>query len=119
MLTRQTCYGEFREDERSTYGKVLGAFANPGPDERDLIGARTIVPFNGGGDWTCAKPDHWLFEGTGMKKGDSIPGLVGWESMANPMWIDQGWKWWPRGTSGPVAPAWASMPPRSLPRAKE
>jgi hypothetical protein len=84
VLTRQTCYGEFREDERSTYGKVLGPFANPGPDERDLIGARTIVPFNGGGDWTCAKPDHWLFEGTGMKKGDSIPGLVGWEFHGEP-----------------------------------
>jgi len=24
-------------------------------------------------------PDHWLFEGTGMKKGDSIKGLLGWE----------------------------------------
>lgn len=24
-------------------------------------------------------PDHWIFEGTGMKKGDRIPGLVGWE----------------------------------------
>ena len=24
-------------------------------------------------------PDHWLFEGTGMKKEDSLQGLVGWE----------------------------------------
>ena len=83
-LTRQTCYGEFREDEKAAYSKVLGPFENPGPDERDIIGARTIVPFNGGGDWTCAKPDHWLFEGTGMKKGDSIPGLVGWEYHGEP-----------------------------------
>lgn len=84
ILTRQTCYGEFREEERSAYSKVLGPFDKPGPDERDLIGARTIVPFNGGGDWTCAAPDHWLFEGTGMKKGDSIPGLVGWEFHGDP-----------------------------------
>jgi hypothetical protein len=83
-LTRETCYGEFREEEKEAYAKVLGPFENPGPDERDIIGARTIVPFNGGGDWTCAKPDHWLFEGTGMKKGESIPGLVGWEFHGDP-----------------------------------
>lgn len=83
-LTRQTCYGEFREEEKAAYSKVLGPFENPGPDERDIIGARTVVPFNGGGDWTCAQPDHWLFAGTGMKKGDSIPGLVGWEFHGEP-----------------------------------
>jgi len=78
-LTRETCFGEFREEEKEAYAKVLGPFENPGPDERDIIGARTVVPFNGGGDWTCALPGHWLFEGTGMKAGESIPGLVGWE----------------------------------------
>ncbi|MDB6073706.1 MAG: hypothetical protein JWO89_1346 [Verrucomicrobiaceae bacterium] len=83
-LTRETCYGEFREEEKAAYSKVLGPFENPGPDERDLIGARTTVPFNGGGDWTCAKPEHWIFESTGMKKGDSIPGLVGWEFHGEP-----------------------------------
>jgi hypothetical protein len=83
-LTRETCYGEFREEEREAYAKVLGPFQKPGPDERNIIGARTIVPFNGGGDWTCALPEHWLFEGTGMKKGESIPGLVGWEFHGEP-----------------------------------
>ena len=29
-------------------------------------------------------PEHWLFEGTGMKKGDSIKGLVGWEWHGDP-----------------------------------
>jgi hypothetical protein len=83
-LTRETCYGEFREEEKEAYAKVLGPFENPGPDERDIIGARTVVPFNGGGDWTCTKAHHWLFEGTGMKNGDSIPGLVGWEFHGDP-----------------------------------
>ncbi|MCX6856739.1 MAG: twin-arginine translocation signal domain-containing protein [Verrucomicrobia bacterium] len=83
-LTRETCFGEFREEEKDAYAKVLGPFENTGPDERDIIGARTVVPFNGGGDWTCALPDHWLYEGTGMKKGDSIPGLVGWEFHGDP-----------------------------------
>ena len=30
------------------------------------------------------KPDHWLFAGTGMKAGDGIPGLVGWEYHGDP-----------------------------------
>ena len=25
------------------------------------------------------EPEHWMYEGTGMKLNDSIPGLVGWE----------------------------------------
>lgn len=83
-LTRETCYGDFREEEKEAYATVLGPFENPGPDERDIIGARTVVPFNGGGDWTCTLPDHWLFEGTGMKAGDNIPGLVGWEFHGDP-----------------------------------
>ena len=54
-------------------------FPMTGPDEGLLMGARNVSPVNGGGDWTVAKADHWMFEGAGMKNGDSIPGLVGWE----------------------------------------
>ncbi len=50
-----------------------------GPDEGLLMGARNIRPVNGGGDWTVTRADHWIFEGTGMKNGDRIAGLVGWE----------------------------------------
>lgn len=53
-------------------------------NEADIIGARSIVPFNGGGDWVCTKPEHWIFEGTGMKKGDAVRGLVGWEHHGAP-----------------------------------
>jgi len=58
---------------------------NMGPDGAQLMGARLDRSGKGGGggrgsgDWTCAIPDHWLFEGTAMKKGDSVKGLVGWE----------------------------------------
>ena len=48
------------------------------------MGARSTWPTTGGGDWTCRKPDHWLFAGTGMKEGDGIPGLVGWEWHGDP-----------------------------------
>jgi hypothetical protein len=57
---------------------------NMGPDGAQLMGGRLDKDQKTGrgmgcGDWTCAMPEHWLFEGTGMKKGDSIKGLVGWE----------------------------------------
>ena len=35
-------------------------------------------------DWTCTRPDQWVFRGTGMRQGDSIPGLVGWEYHGDP-----------------------------------
>jgi hypothetical protein len=50
-----------------------------GPPEELLIGARTMTPANGSANWTATKADHWLFAGSGMKNGDFIPGLVGWE----------------------------------------
>ena len=57
----------------------LKLYAKAGPDEGLLMGAVNVVPVNGGGDWIVAQPEHWIFEGTGMKKGDRVPGLVGWE----------------------------------------
>jgi hypothetical protein len=70
-------WAELREKED-------GPFPERGPDEGYLIGARNLEPVNGGGDWIVTKPDHWLFAGTGMKKGDRIPGLVGWEYHGDP-----------------------------------
>lgn len=64
--------------------KDHGPFPHRGPDEGFLMGARNIEPVNGGGDWTAVKPEHWIFKGTGMKKGDRIPGLIGWEYHGDP-----------------------------------
>jgi hypothetical protein len=61
-----------------------GPFPERGPDEGYLIGARNSSPINGGGDWICVKPEHWIFAGTGMKKGDRVPGLIGWEYHGDP-----------------------------------
>ena len=58
-----------------------------GPDQAALIGARDVYPYSGGGDWTCRQKKHWIFAGTGMKNGDSIPGLVGWEWHGEPATI--------------------------------
>jgi len=61
-----------------------GPFPERGPDEGYLMGARNLRPVNGGGDWICAKPEHWIFAGTGMKRGDRVPGLIGWEYHGDP-----------------------------------
>lgn len=54
------------------------------PYANELVGAHSTGPVTGGADWTCRTPDHWLFAETGMKAGDSIPGLVGWEWHGDP-----------------------------------
>ncbi len=64
--------------------KDHGPFPHRGPDEGLLMGVRNIEPVNGGGDWIITKADHWIFEGTGIKNGDAIPGLIGWEYHGQP-----------------------------------
>jgi hypothetical protein len=68
--------------------KEHGPFPEHGPDEGFLMGARNIEPVNGGGDWVVQEPGHWIFAGTGMNKGDRIPGLVGWEYHGDPPKIE-------------------------------
>ena len=75
--------GEIPEAVKRKMLNQEGFDPNMGPDGAQLMGARLDNNGNSGGrgsgDWTCAMPEHWLFEGTGMKKGDSVKGLIGWE----------------------------------------
>jgi hypothetical protein len=68
------------EERRANFGP----YPERGPDEGYLMGSRNSRPVNGGGDWICEKPEHWIFKDTGMKKGERIPGLVGWEFHGDP-----------------------------------
>jgi hypothetical protein len=52
------------------------------PDEEMLMGSTSYGV--GLGDWIVTRPEHWLFAGTGMKAGDRIAGLVGWEHHGPP-----------------------------------
>lgn len=79
-FTRAGTFGEMSNKEEG----IMGPFDMSGPDERELIGARSIIPFNGSGDWIVTRPESWIFEGAGMKQGDAIPGLVGWEFHGEP-----------------------------------
>jgi|SRR5262245_52955807 len=80
MITRAGRYGGIREREKP----FMADLPLEAPNEATLIGAQTVTPFNGSGDWIVTKPEHWIFDGTGMKKGDCIPGLVGWEFHGEP-----------------------------------
>jgi hypothetical protein len=82
IITRAAPYGGLHRQRGNKDGAIV--FPSVGPDEGLLMGAINVIPVNGGGDWTCVKPEHWMFEGTGMKKGESVPGLVGWEYHGDP-----------------------------------
>lgn len=93
LLSSDTRAGKNRAFERvGVFGppggtiefKAMSGLAHERPYANELMGAHSTGPVTGGGDWTCALPDHWLFAGTGMKKGDSIPGIVGWEWHGDP-----------------------------------
>jgi hypothetical protein len=64
--------------------KSMDSLPHVRPYANELTGAHSTGPVTGGADWACALPEHWIFAGTEMKKGDSIPGLVGWEWHGDP-----------------------------------
>jgi hypothetical protein len=57
--------------------RVFGRIRRFGRAASQLMGSSSHG--TGMADWTVVAPDHWIFEGTGLKKGDAIPQLVGWE----------------------------------------
>ena len=87
IITRAAPYGGLARQEKFDDLKRFNDIA-AGPDEGLLMGAINVIPVNGGGDWICTQPEHWIFEGTGMKKGDCISGLIGWEYHGDPAKID-------------------------------
>ncbi|MBL7697770.1 MAG: hypothetical protein JNK79_06410 [Chitinophagaceae bacterium] len=52
-------------------------------NEQDLMGSTSWGV--GYGSFVCTAPDHWVYQNTGMKKGDSIPELIGWEYNGRPV----------------------------------
>jgi hypothetical protein len=99
FLSGNAVCGRIQLDDRLQAFERVGVFGPPGgthefeqistlehrrPYANELIGAHSTGPVTGGADWTCREPDHWLFAGTNMRAGDSIPGLVGWEYHGDP-----------------------------------
>ena len=62
----------------------MGSLVHQRPYANELVGAHSTGPVTGGADWVCSRPDHWIYADTGMKAGDRIPGLIGWEYHGDP-----------------------------------
>ena len=73
---------ELLPDKAGNPNRVM-RLTDRGFEEAELMGSQSYGV--GLADWTCTAPDHWAFEGTGMKKGDAIPHLVGWEFHGPPL----------------------------------
>jgi hypothetical protein len=82
-FTRADRYGPRDEEEIKAF-PAMALLPWKSPNENTLIGARSTGPITGGADWVCTMPEHWLYEGSGMKKGEGIPGLIGWEWHGDP-----------------------------------
>jgi hypothetical protein len=88
---------EWNEATRSL--RRVGVFGPPGgtrefesmstlrherPYANELVGAHSTGPVTGGADWICSLPDHWIYAQTGMRQGEAIPGVIGWEWHGDP-----------------------------------
>ncbi len=80
VITRMGIYGDYGWSSK----KEDPPMPMRGPSAKLLMGAETLAPANGCGDWICTNAGHWIFNGTGMKNGDRIPGLVGHEYHGDP-----------------------------------
>ena len=65
-------------ENRSTGRMPEREFTN----EQELMGSSSWGV--GYASFICQAPEHWVYANTGMKKGDSIPNLVGWEYHGRP-----------------------------------
>jgi hypothetical protein len=64
--------------------EAMSSLRHERPYANELIGAHSTGPVTGGADWVCARADHWIFAKTGLRQGQGIPGLVGWEWHGDP-----------------------------------
>jgi len=62
--------------------RIMGRTTGEDLKDTSLMGATSYGV--GYGSFICQEPAHWLFEGTGMQKGDSITNLIGWEYHGRP-----------------------------------
>ena len=83
VFERIDIFGPRHEEELRDFPEMSG-FPFSSPYGNKLMGAHSAPPVTGGADWICSLPDHWVFNSTGMKQGDGIPGQVGWEWHGDP-----------------------------------
>jgi hypothetical protein len=62
--------------------RIMGRVAE-NKHEQDLMGGASHGV--GYADFICKAAKHWLFEGTGLKNGEKIPHIIGWEFHGLPL----------------------------------
>jgi hypothetical protein len=84
FLSGNAVYHTIVTYDSTVAGQPLRTFArlHRFADEHLLMGAHSYG--TGYGDWVITKAKHWIFEGAGVKDGDAIEGLVGWEHHGDP-----------------------------------
>lgn len=83
IITRVGQFGPLEQIAADEYPEIK-LFKKSAPTEAELIGVRNTFPYTGLADWICKDADHWIYENTGMKSGDRIKNLIGWEWMGKP-----------------------------------
>jgi len=76
--------GVFGPPDGTTDFVEMDSLEHVPPYANELMGAHSTGPVTGGADWICTKEDHWIYANTGMKNGDKIPGVIGWEWHGDP-----------------------------------
>jgi hypothetical protein len=96
FLGANSIYWRVRLDDRTMTCHKADRFADdPHPDvtalwrsplvgrpEHELLGSSYEAyqfPYGSAHDWTVSDADHWMYQGTGLTTGDSLPGIVGYE----------------------------------------
>jgi hypothetical protein len=65
-------------------GRVFSRTQKARFDNEEILMGNTSYGV-GFGDWLVKKPEHWIYEGTGLKAGDKIPAIIGWEYHGMPV----------------------------------
>jgi hypothetical protein len=68
---------QFFDSFKGAPARVFSKEAVHFDNEQDLMGLSSYGP--GYGDWVVKNSSHWVYEGTGLKDGDRIPAIIGWE----------------------------------------
>ncbi len=74
---------QFFDNYLGVPGRVFSKAKVHFEDEEKLMGVTSYGP--GYGDWVVKNSKHWIYEGTGLKDGDFIPAIIGWEFHGPPL----------------------------------
>lgn len=75
---------EFYDSFDNRKGRVFARTQKSLYDNEETLMGNTSYGV-GFGDWTVKNSKHWIYKDTGLKDGDKLPGLIGWEYHGTPV----------------------------------